>query len=116
MKRELWAKVKVGSHVIYADEYEGVFKAKVTEIDIRVYEPGTPSRWGYPYGKTEAEGAVRIQYESQTKIENLADLVTYGATKYAVLRRDWSQWQSRKLAAEPYRTTFLERILEYRTY
>ena len=116
MKRELWAKVKVGTLVIYADEYEGVFRGKVTEIDIRIYEEGPPSRWARPYGLTKTTGTVRIQYNSLSKIENLADLVTYGTRKYAVLRRDWSQWQRQKAAAEALQATFRARVTEYRAY
>lgn len=116
MKRELWKKVKVGSWVIYADQYLGVFKAKVTEIDLMIYTPGEPSRRGYPYGKTADKGVVKIRYDETETIENLTDLIVYGPSKYAVLRRDWTQWQNRKAAAEGFRDTFLERCREYKTY
>ena len=114
MKRELWPKIKVGSWVIYADEYAGVFKAKVIETDIRVYEPGTPSRWGYPYGMTEKTGTVKIRYDTQELIENLANLVKYGPAKFEKLRRAWQEWQTVKRDAEAYREAFLDLAQQYK--
>ena len=116
MKRELWKNVKVGSLIIYADEYEGVFRGKVTEIDIRIMEEGPPSRWGHPYGLTKTTGTVRILYNKSSKIENLANLVAYGTRKYAVLRRDWSQWRRQKAASDALQATFRARVTEYRAY
>ena len=116
MKRELWPKVKVGTWVIYADEDLGVHKAKVTEIDVKIYEPGEPSRWGYPYGKTKDTGTVRIRYDETELIHNLADLISYGPAKYAKLRKDWQKLAASKAETEMIRETFRARILEYRTY
>ena len=116
MKRELWPKVKVGSWVIYADEDAGVQKARVTEVDIKIYEPGEPSRWGYPYGKTKDTGTVKIRYDETELIENLADLITYGPTKFRKLRKDWTSLAAAKDSFENTREIFMARIQEYRTY
>ena len=114
MKRELWPRVKVGSFVIYADEYDGVHRAKVVETDIKIYEPGTPTRWGYPYGKTSETGTVRIQYDERRLIHNLAELVPYSPWKLGRLRKAWNTYQSAKATAESYREAFLTRVAEYR--
>lgn len=114
MKRELWAQVKTGDFVIYADEYEGVFRAKITQVDIRLYEPGSPSRWANPYGLTRETGTVEILYEDQTKIENLANLIRYSSARLARLRRDWNAWQARLATSNAYRDTYLGRIQTYR--
>ena len=116
MKKALWAKIKVGSWVIYADEYEGVFRAKVVETDLRLYEPGEPSRWGYPYGKTLVSGVVKISYDSKELIENLENLIAYGPGKLARLRRDWNLYQTAKAKSDELNTTYVDRIREYRTY
>ena len=116
MKRELWPKVKPGSWVIYADEDAGVHKARVTEVDIKIYEEGAPSRWGYPYGLTKDTGTVKIRYDETELIHNLADLITYGPTKYAKLRKDWQKLMASKATTEAYRETFQARITEYRAY
>lgn len=114
MKRELWRTVKRGTWLIYADEYEGVYRCMVTEVDIRIYEPGTPSRWGNPYGLTAQTGTVKIRYDEGEKIENLANLVAYSSGKLMVLRRDWNRWQKVKASAEAYRETYLARIQGYK--
>ena len=114
MKSELWEKVKVGSWVIYADQDAGVWKAKVVEVDIRIYEPGEPSRWGYPYGKTAETGTVKIRYNETEIYENLENLVTYGPVKLAKLKKDWNRWRAGKAEADVYKETFLARIQEYR--
>lgn len=116
MKRELWPKVKAGSWVIYADEDAGVHKAKVTEVDIKLYEPGEPSRWGHPYGLTKDTGAVKIRYDETEIIENLADLVTYGATKFRQLRQAWEKWQAVKASADSYEEAFQAMRQEFRAY
>lgn len=116
MKHELWPKIRVGSHVIYADEYLGVYRAKVVEVDIEIYEPGEPSRRANPYGLTRETGVVRIQYDTTELIENLENLIAYGPSKLARLRRDWNLWQAKKANAEGLRETFLARIQEYRAY
>lgn len=114
MKRELWPKVRVGSFVIYADEYEGVFRAKVTEVDVRIYSERAAERWSYPYGLTEETGVVRILYDGQEKVENLKDLIPYSPWRLGRLRRDWSEYQSAKATSDAYRSTYLARITEYR--
>ena len=114
MKRELWTSVKTGDYVILADEYKGVFRAKVIQTDIRIYEPGSPSRWGHPYGLTAEAGTVEIEYDGDTKIENLANLVRYSSARLARLRRDWNSWQRWVATSNSYRETYLGRIQTYR--
>jgi len=114
LKRELWPRVKVGTWLIYADEYEGVFRAKVVEVDVRIYEPGLPSRWGYPYGFTKDTGTVKIQLDSRELIENLTNLVQYSASRLNELRKAWESWQSVKAEAEGYREQFLALAKELR--
>jgi len=107
LKRELWVKVKPGDPVIFVHEGEGVFKAKVLETDLRIYEPGEPSRFGYPYGLTKDTGVVKILYDETERIENLADLVAYTAAKFARLRSAWSKWSAQDLAARQLLEEFL---------
>lgn len=114
MKRELWPKIRVGSFVIYADEHDGVHRAKVVEVDVKIYEPGKPTRWGYPYGLTKDTGTVRIQYDEAKLIHNLADLIAYSPWKLGRLRRAWNKWQAEKAQAEGLRETFLAKVTEYK--
>lgn len=114
MKSELWGKVRVGSWLIYADEYDGVHRVMVKEIDIRIYEPGEPSRWGHPYGLTKDTGTVKIVYDSTEKIENLADLIRYSQVQLRALEKAWARYQSYKASAETHRGAFLAMIAEYK--
>ena len=116
MKSELWEKVKVGSWVIYADQDAGVFKAKVIETDIKIYEPGEPSVWGHPYGLTAETGTVKIRYNETELLENLENLITYGPAKLAKLKKDWNRWRAQQASSDALKETFLARIQEYRTF
>lgn len=113
MKRALWPQIKVGSFVVYADRYRGVYKAKVTEIDVKVYEPGEPSRWGYPYGKTTETGACKISYNETEILENLENLVAYTPFKLGKLRRAWTKYQDSKATTDLYEEQYLTLIQEY---
>ena len=114
MKAELWDKVKPGAWVIYADEYDGVHRAMVKEIDIRIYEEGEPSRWGHPYGLTKDTGTVKITYDSTEMIANLADLIKYSQVQLRALEKAWARWQSYKISAETRREAFLAMLTEYK--
>lgn len=114
MKAELWDKVRAGAWVIYADEFDGVHKAMVKEIDIRIYEEGTPSRWGHPYGLTKDTGTVKITYDSTEAIANLADLIRYSQVQLRALEKAWARFQSYRTSAEVHRDTFLAMITEYK--
>ena len=114
MDKALWAKVKVGDWLIYADEYEGVFKAKVVEVDIRIYEPGEPSVWGYPWGLTKDTGTCKISYANKERIENLTDLIVWSSSKFMALGKAWQRWQTQKATAEGLRDNFVTMIREYR--
>lgn len=112
MDRKHWAKVKPGDLVIYADEYEGVHKAKILETDIRLQEPGPPSVWSYPYGKTAETGTVKIQYDSTEVILNLAQLAVYKVATLATLERSWVAWKAQEKSAGVLRQRFLELAAE----
>lgn len=106
--------MKPGTLVIYADPDHGIFRAKITEIDIRVEDPTVVTRWGYPYGKTATRGTVRIKFDTQEIIENLANLVVHGPAKLAKLRRAWNNWQAAKATATAYEEAYNQLLQEYR--
>jgi len=114
METELWSKVKAGDWVIYADEYEGVHKAKVTETDIKVLEEGPPAAYTYPWGLTKDAGTVRIQWNSHLEIMNLADLITYSPSKLMALEKAFKKLQAARDQVEDERETFLGLVQEYR--
>ena len=114
MKRALWRQVKVGSWVIFADPDEGPYRAKVIETDIKIYTPGEPSVWGYPYGLTRETGTVRILYNSTEAVNNLAELLKYNPSRLGRLRREYNTWQSHKATADAKKETYLSRIQEYK--
>ena len=114
MKRELWDKVRAGAWVIYADEYDGVHRAMVKEIDIKMYEEGEPSRWGHPYGLTKDTGTVKIVYDKTETIENLADLIRYSQSRLRALEKAWTKLQTYKASAESVRETFLGLLREFK--
>ena len=114
MDRKLWEKVKPGDWLIYANEFEGVFKAKVTVVDIRIYTPGDPSVWGYPYGLTKDTGTLTMEYAGKERIENLANLIVWSSVKFLALGKAWQRWQTQKATAKGLRDLFVEMIQEYR--
>jgi len=118
VKRADWGRVKRGNRLIYADEYEGVFQAKVLEVDIRLYEPGEPSRYGYPYGKTEETGSVKIEFEvdrvKQERIENLANLIPYGPEKLRILEEDFNNLTEARATVTAYQQVFVGRVREWK--
>jgi len=103
MKAADWGKVKPGDWLIYASEYEGIFKAKVLEVDIRLYEPGEPSVWSYPYGLTKDTGTIKIQYDEAEAIVNLADMIRYTQDNLQRLEMAWKKYQAYVEATETYR-------------
>ena len=122
MKRELWKAARTGDLVVYADRYDGVFRAKIVEVDIHIYEKGAPSSWGYPYGKTAESGTVKLEYETlvagrrvkQQKIENLMNLIVYSAGRLGQLKKKWNLWQVAKSKATDLEHQFLVKIEEYK--
>jgi len=118
VKRADWGRVKRGDRLIYADEYEGVFQAKVLEVDIRLYEPGEPSRYGYPYGKTEITGSVRIEIEKagvKTElIENLANLIPYGPEKLRALQTLYETLAKYRAAVDASKEEFNAQVLAWK--
>lgn len=110
VKKGDWGRVKRGSYLIYADPEVGVFKAKVVELDIRLYEPGEPSRYGYPYGLTKTTGAVRISYVTeagtQEMIHNLGELVKWGPEKFRQLTGIWEELVKYRATVDAYKEQF----------
>jgi len=108
LKSELWASVKRGDFVIYADEYEGVFRAKIVELDIALKTVGKVTEITYPYGKTAETGTVRIQYDSKQLITNLRDLIEHSPARLWSLQQAWEKWQTEKSEADELRAEFLK--------
>ena len=122
LKRELWKAVKSGDLVVYADQFDGVFRAKIVETDIRVSARAEAGGFGYPYGKTAETGTVKIEWETvvaghrvkQSGIENLANLIVYSAGRLGQLKRKWNSWQAAKSQAEALSAEFLVKVEEYK--
>lgn len=114
MKSELWSKVKAGDYLIYADEYAGVFKAKVTEVDITIetFEPEYKKE--QPYGLTAETGIVRIRYDETELTENLANLIRFNLTWYTTLKKMWNVYQKHKETMETWLDTFVSKRAELR--
>jgi len=118
VKRADWGRVKRGQTLIYADPDVGVFKAKVTELDIRLYEPGEPSRYGYPYGLTVDTGAVRISYDqggvTQEMIHNLGELIVWGPEKFRQLTELWDVLAKYRAAVDASKEEFNAQVLAWK--
>ena len=118
MKTELWSKVKRGDYLIYADETDGVQKAKVTEIDITVetFEPEYKKE--QPYGLTADQGYVKISWKEDEleweATENLANLIKFNLTYYRRLKARYDTWRSAQATAETYREDFIGLRADYR--
>jgi len=112
MKKEDWSKVKVNDWLIYSDEYEGVHKARVMEVDIRLYEPGPPSVMSYPYGLTKDTGTVKIQYDTHEEILNLAQLIKYRQSTLLRLQNAWRKYQEALATMESYKGDYTSLIAE----
>jgi len=108
MKAAEWKYVKVGNYVIYADEDDGVQKAQVIEIDIKETVEKPTLHFDYPYGKTADSGVVKIKYNENEAVINLANLVKWNPTYYRQLEKAWREWQEYKAAAESLKDTFIE--------
>lgn len=114
MKAADWPKVNINEYVIYPLEDEGPKKAKVLERDIRLYEPGTPSIWSYPYGLTDETGTVKVQYDSTEAIVNLADCIKWTQNNFLRLESAWKRYLDSKDLTEGYKEIFLELTRELR--
>jgi len=118
MKRADWGRVKRGQYLIYADVDVGVFKAKVVEVDIRLYEPGEPSRYGYPYGLTKDTGAVKISYiqdkVTQEMINNLAELIIWGPEKFTQLTEIWENLVKYRATVDASKEEFNAQVLAWK--
>ena len=122
LKKELWKAARTGDLMVYADRYDGVFRAKIVEVDIRLYEKGAPSSHGYPYGLTAETGTVKIEYETvvagrrvkHTIVENLGNLIVYSAGRLGQLTRKWNLWQTAKSKAAGLEADFVAKIEEYK--
>ena len=112
MKSEYWDGMRRGDWVIYANEYDGVHRAKIIEVDIRLYDPGLPSKWGYPYGLTAETGTVKIRYDTTEKIENLENLLAYIPGNISKLKKAWNQMQAAKAKATSITEAFLMKVRE----
>jgi len=118
MKRADWGRVKRGQYLIYADPEVGVFKAKVTEIDLRLYEPGEPSRYGYPYGLTAETGAMKISYVqdkvTQEMIHNLGELIVWGPEKFRQLTELWDALAKYRALVDASKEEFNAQVLAWK--
>jgi len=114
LKKELWARVQAGDWLIYADEYDGVHKVKVAEVDITQYEPGPPAREAQPWGLTAETGTVKIQYDAVERIENLADLIPWNLSRFQALERAWKDLQAAKATAEDLGVKFNTQVADWK--
>lgn len=112
MNSEYWDEMRRGDWVIYADQYDGVHRAKIVEVDIKLREEGTPSVWGYPYGLTAETGTVRIQYDNTTKIENLENLLAFIPANLTALKKAWADMVAAQAEYDTYTEVFLTRVQE----
>lgn len=112
MNSELWGKVKVGDWVILANIYDGVIKAEVVEVDVKVAEPLPTFHYDYPWGMTAESGVVKLKYDETEKIENLADLVRYKPAYYTELKKAFDEWQQYKGYEESYKAVFTNLVAE----
>ena len=118
MKSELWAKVKRGDYLIYADEDDGVQKVKVVEIDIsiEVFEPEYKKE--QPFGLTAETGNIRILIQKNGRplqiVENLTSLIRFNLTWYTMLKKAYTVWQQYKAYAEEYLDAFVSKRAELR--
>ena len=114
MKSELWSKVKRGDYLIYADEYDGVQKAKVTEIDIsiEIFEPEYKKE--QPWGLTAETGYVRIKVGEIEIVQNLASLIRFVPSWHDELLRSYKKYEYHKALAEAATEAFTSLRAKYR--
>ena len=118
MKSELWSKVKRGDYLIYADEYDGVQKVKVTEIDIsiEVFEP--EYKKVQPYGLTADKGYVKISWKvdevEHVIAENLANLIRFNLSWFGHLKAAYNKWQEYRATADVFKEVFTDDRAKYR--
>jgi len=107
LKSADWKYVKVGDYLIYADEDEGVKKAQVIEIDIKVEAFEPTWHYDYPYGLTTETGVVKIKYDETELVANLADLIKFNNADFRRLEQAWREWQDEKDEAEDLKDDFI---------
>jgi len=116
MKSKDWKDVKVHDTVIYVREDLGVYKAEITEVDIKIAEPLPTFHYDRPYGLTAETGSVKIKYTKdeveQEIIENLANLIKWNTTNFRELMKAYTDWQTYLALANSYKETFLNMIQE----
>jgi len=112
MDQQYWDGMRRGDWVIYADQYEGVHRVKIVEIDIKIREETDVTKWAYPYGLTAETGTVKIRYGDEDIIENLANLLAYTPGVINALKKAWNTWKRAEASATAYLEDFLSKVRE----
>jgi hypothetical protein len=110
MDSKLWPQVKIGDYLIFADQWEGVFKILVKDVDIRIYDADVPGNWSYPYGLTKDTGTVKVRMDSEERVMNLADLFKWSPSNYDSLLRAWEAYQTAQVEVDKQKTAYLSLV------
>ena len=100
--------------MIFADPFEGVFKALVKDVDIRIVDPEEPGGYSYPYGLTSDSGTVEIAFGDVLRIVNLGDLIKWSGSRYNQLVKAWGIYVARKKLSDDQLDVFNARVTEFK--
>lgn len=114
MRSQDWKDVREGQTLILTDQYLGVLKVTVIEVDVAVEVTEPTYRKEYPWGKTATTGTIKIRYDSTETVANLADLIKYKTQTYNMLKRAHDRYLTYQTSADAYLETFNTEVIEAR--
>jgi len=118
LKRYLWKGVRVGDFLVYGDECDGVWRVRVSVVDIKLVETSTglggSSQVSYPYGLTAETGTVRVVFDGHDEIMNLADLIVFDGLTFIELQKAWTEYVKLKAEADRADEEFLTLVRKLR--
>lgn len=106
MKVEDWKNVKVGKTLILADVTRGIFRVRVTEIDVEITVEHPTYHKARPYGLTADKGTVKIMVGETEELASLVDLIKFKTGLFNTLTKNYLLYSSYLDTANEYKEAF----------
>lgn len=110
MKSADWKDVKIGTNLILADFTRGVFRVRVTEIDVEIAVEHPTYHKARPYGLTKDRGIVKIRVGDKEELGNLAELIKFKTAMFNTLSHDYDKYRAYQNSADAYKEVFRDKV------
>ncbi|MBA7595155.1 hypothetical protein ES703_02114 [subsurface metagenome] len=110
MKVADWKNVKVGTTLILADIHRGVFRVRVTEIDVEITVDHPTYHKARPYGLTKDRGIVQIMVGETVELGNLLELIKFTTSMFNTLTKNYLLYSSYLDTANEFKEAFRDLV------